>query len=263
MIIVADVGNTNIVLGAYENDRLLNFWRMSTGSSRTSDETGVFISAVLEKSGLSPKDVEDCIISSVVPDVLYSFVNGFRKYFGISPIIVNHKLKTNIKFHENMNTREVGSDRIVNCVAAYALYGGPAIVIDYGTATTYDAISAEGMFITGITAPGIKISAEALYEKTALLGKVEIVMPPSLLVSNTTESIQAGIVYGRIGETEYIVNMLKKELGWKDIKVIATGGLVKVISPGTTVLDEINLNLTLEGLRILYEMNVKSTADRL
>ncbi len=255
MIIVADVGNTNTVLGAYKNNELINSWRMTTGTNRTADETGVFICSVLEKSGFSAEDVENCIISSVVPDIMYSLVHGFKKYLNINPMIASYKMKSDIFITKGINPREVGVDRIVNCQAAYTLYGGPAIVIDYGTATTYDVVNENGEFVTGITAPGLKICAEALFSKTALLSKVELSLPTSLLVENTTESIQAGILFGRIGETEYIVDRLKKEIGLTDAKVIATGGLARVIAQGTDVFNEINPNLTLEGLRILYEMN--------
>ena len=255
MIIVADIGNTNIVLGAYKGPELLNSWRMATRINRTADETGVFICSVLEKSGYAPEDVENCIISSVVPDITYSLTHAFQKYFNIDPMVVHYKMKMDIRLGSQENPREVGADRIVNCQAAYKLYGGPIIVIDYGTATTYDVVDAEGNFLTGITAPGIKICAEALFDRTALLNKVELAMPPSMLVENTTESIQAGIVFGRIGETEYIVARLKKELGIPNAKVAGTGGLARIISQGTDIFNVINPNLTLEGLRWLYEMN--------
>lgn len=255
MIIVVDVGNTNIVIGAYKDTELLSSWRMSTAGNRTADETGVFIYSVLRKSGYSLDDVENCIISSVVPDIMYSLIHAFKKYFNIDPIVVSYKMRMGIRIGGQESPREVGADRIVNCEAAYKIYGGPAIVIDYGTATTYDVVGENGEFITGITAPGVKICAEALFNRTSLLSKVEMTMPSSIIAENTTESVQAGIIYGRIGETEYIVGRLKKEIGIPSAKVVATGGLARVITQGTDLFDEINPNLTLEGLRILYELN--------
>jgi type III pantothenate kinase len=255
MLLVADVGNTNIALGAYRGGELAASWRMSSGTNRTSDETGVFICSALSRHGFSTDDVTGCVVSSVVPDIINSFARAVRKYFAVEPLIVSHKLKTRVGFGAGVNAAEVGADRVVNCEAAYALYGGAAIVIDYGTATTYDAINADGLFLTGITAPGVKICADALFEKTSLLNKVELAIPPSLLITNTVESVQCGIMYGKIGETEYIVNRVKRERGAPDMKVIATGGLARVIAAGTEAFDAVNPWLTLEGLRIIYENN--------
>jgi len=254
MLLVVDVGNTNIVLGLYDGQSLKKSWRMSTGENRTSDEIGLFICSLFSHEKITPTQIKSIIISSVVPNVMYSLTNGLRKYFDIAPMIVSKNMNLGITLN-NVGERELGADRIVNCVAAYKLYGGPAIVIDYGTATTYDAMSASGEFLTGITAPGIKISADALFTRAALLGKVELVLPKSLMVSSTAESVQAGILYGSIGETEYIVNALRKEMGAPNAVVIATGGLAHTIAKGSDVFDHIVPALTLEGLRFLYEMN--------
>ena len=243
------------MLGLYDGENLVKSWRMSTSEGRTSDEMGLFIYSVLTHTGLSPDALKSVIISSVVPNIMYSLENGIRKYFDKTAMIVNRDMRLGISLN-SVGKRELGADRIVNCVAAYGLYGGdaPIIIIDYGTATTYDAVSAKGEFITGITAPGIKISAEALFSRAALLGKVELSFPPSILVESTAESVQAGILYGSIGETEYIVRKLREAIG-DNAKVIATGGLARTISQGCDIFDYIKSDLTLEGLRMIYEMN--------
>ena len=254
MLLVIDVGNTNIVLGLYDGPNLVRSWRMATGENRTSDEMGIFIYSLLGHSEIAPQSLKSIVISSVVPNIMYSLTNGIRKYFDISPKIVSKDMELGIKLNK-VGERELGADRIVNCVAAYKLYGGPLIIADYGTATKYDAISKDGEFLTGITAPGIKISADALFSRAALLGQVELALPPSLMVKSTTESMQAGILFGRIGETEYIVNRLRQEMGAPGAKVIATGGLAHTLAQGTDIFDHIVPGLTLEGMRILYEMN--------
>jgi len=254
MLLVIDVGNTNIVLGLYNGPTLLRSWRMATGENRTSDEMGIFIHSLLGHSNVAPQSLKSIIISSVVPNIMYSLTNGIRKYFDISPMIVSKDMELGIKLNQ-VGERELGADRIVNCVAGFQLFGGPLIIIDYGTATTYDAVSRSGEFLTGITAPGIKISADALFSRAALLGNVELTLPTSLMVNTTAESMQAGILFGRIGETEYIVNRLRQEMGATEAKVIATGGLAHTIAQGSDIFCEIVPGLTLEGLRILYEMN--------
>lgn len=257
MLLVIDVGNTNIVLGLYSGKKLLRSWRMATGQNRTSDEMGIFIYSLLSHKGVSPDSLKSIIISSVVPNIMYSLTNGIRKYFDISPIIVSKDMTLGIKLNQ-VGQRELGSDRIVNCVAGFKLYGGPIIIIDYGTATTYDIVSQDGEFLTGITAPGIKISAEALFARAALLGNVELNLPSSIIVNSTADSVKAGILFGNIGQTEYIVNRLKNELNTPNAKVIATGGLANTIARGTDIFDHIEPALTLEGLRILYELNEPS-----
>jgi len=254
MLLVIDVGNTNIVLGLYEGAGLLRSWRMGTRSNATSDEMGIVGCSWLGLMDVSAKDLKSVIISSVVPDIMYSLTNAVRKYFDIVPIIVNKDMDLGICLGR-LGSRELGADRIVNCVAAFTLFGGPVIIIDYGTATTYDAVNAGGEFITGITAPGIKISADALFNKAALLGKVELNLPPSFIVSTTAESVQAGILFGAIGQTQYIVTGLKQAVGAEKTLVVATGGLANTVAKGCDVFDHIVPHLTLEGLRIIYERN--------
>ena len=219
------------------------------------------IAEMLVRKGIKVKEVEDVIIASVVPKVMYSLNSGIIKYFGIQPIVVGVGTKTGIRINRT-DPREVGADRIVDAVAAYELYGGPCIVIDFGTATTYDLISEQGTFEAGVTSPGIQISAKALWDGTAKLPEIEIRKPESILGKDTISSMQAGIVYGYIGQTEYIVNRMKEESGIKNIKVIATGGLGRVIYENTDCIDVYDNQLTLQGMRIIYEKNKKTYEDR-
>lgn len=254
MLLVIDVGNTNIVLGVYEGETLVNCWRMATGGNRTADETGIFIHGLFDASGVDAKKVKAAIISSVVPDIMYSLTQGIRKYFHIEPMIVSIGMKTGIVVKRD-NPKAVGADRIVNLVAANEIYGGPAVVIDYGTANTFDVINEKSEFITGFISPGISSCADALYQKAAQLPKIEIKQPKSIIAKNTVDSLQAGLVLGHMGQTRYIVEQLKEELNLPNMKVIATGGLARVIDPDHEVFDVLDPVLTLKGLRILYEKN--------
>lgn len=256
MILVVDVGNTNIVLGVYNGETLVANWRMTTSSRRTADETGIFLHSLFDNSKIDAGSLEHVIISSVVPNIMYSLTHGIRKYFDIEPMVVEAGMKTGINLRME-NPKELGADRIVNMVAAYEIYGGPLLVIDYGTATTFDVVSNKGEFVTGFTAPGIQISADALYQRAAQLPKIEIKHPGSIIVRNTVGSLQAGILFGHIGETVYIVDKLKRELNEPNLKVIATGGLARVIDESEKVFDVLDPLLTLKGLRILYYKNKK------
>lgn len=256
MLLVIDVGNTNFVLGVYHDDKLIKCWRMATGSSRTADETGIFIHSLFDASNVRASSVTDVIICSVVPDIMYSLSHGIRKYFDIEPMIVGAGMKTGIIIKRD-NPKEVGADRIVNLVAAKEIYGGPAIVIDYGTANTFDVVNEKSEFITGLISSGISTCAEALYRRAAQLPKIEIKKPQSIIVKNTVGSIQAGLVLGHIGQTIYIIEELKRELNLPNMKVIATGGLAKVIDPKHTIFDVLDPVLTLKGLKILFEKNKK------
>jgi len=254
MILVIDVGNTNITLGVYDGDELLGNWRMTTQIKRTSDEYGIFICSLLEKNNIEVKKINYVMIASVVPNIMYSLENGVKKYIDVVPIIVGPGIKTGISIKTD-NPREVGADRIVDVVAAYNIYGGPCIVIDFGTATTYDVVNAEASFCAAITSPGIQISADALWNRAAQLPNIKIRRPESILATNTITSMQAGLVYGYIGQVEYIVNRIKEELKIEDIKVVATGGLAKIIKDDTDVIDIYDPLLTLKGLKILCEKN--------
>lgn len=254
MLLVIDVGNTNYVLGVYRGEKLIKSWRMATGSNRTADETGIFIHGLFDASRLDATAVKAVIISSVVPDIMYSLTQGIRKYFGIEPMIVGVGMKTGIVIKRD-NPKAVGADRIVNLVAANEIYGGPAVVIDYGTANTFDVLNEKSEFITGFITPGISTCAEALYQRAAQLPKVAIKKPRSIVVKNTVRSIQAGLVLGHIGQTKYIIQELREQLDLPDMKVIATGGLARVIDPDKEIFDVLDPVLTLKGLRILYEKN--------
>lgn len=256
MILVVDAGNTNITLGIFKGQDLLKTFRMTTKIPRTSDEYGIFMIELLEKNGLDAKDIKDVIISSVVPNIMHSFINGIKKYFSAEPIIVGAGIKTGINI-AIANPKSMGADRIVDAVAAYEIYGGPVIVIDFGTATTHDVITAEGALIAGVTSPGIRISANALWKDTAMLPEIEIKKPETILAKNTINSMQAGLFFGCVGQTEYIIKKLKQELQMSNLKVVATGGLGKIISDETQMIDIYDADLTLKGLRIIYDYNKK------
>lgn len=254
MLLVIDVGNTNITIGLYEGKGIKCHFRMMTQLPRTSDEYGIMLTELIEHHGFGVGDVSGVIIASVVPNVMYSLTSSIVKYFNTEPLIVGPGTKTGIRI-DTTNPREIGPDRIVDAVAAYEIYGGPILVLDFGTATTYDLVTEEGHFVAGITAPGIRISAKALWEGTAKLPEIEIVKPISILAQDTITSMQAGLMFGQIGQTEYIIRQVKKEAGLKDMKVVATGGLGRIISDETDLIDEYNADLTLEGLRIIYGKN--------
>lgn len=254
MILVIDVGNTNITFGLFDKDILVSTFRMMSKLPRTSDEYGVSMLSMIERNGVDAKAVNGVIIASVVPDSMHALTGSVVRYLECDPIIVGPGIKTGIKV-ATPNPREIGADRIVDCVGAYEKYGGPVLVIDFGTATTYDYVNEQGEFLYGITAPGIRISAKALWEGTAKLPEIEIIKPKSILAQETISSMQAGLVYGQIGQTEYIINQVKKETGVKDLKVVATGGLGGIICPETKLVDVYDKNLTLNGLRLIYGKN--------
>lgn len=257
MLLVIDVGNTNMEFGVFDRKTLVTSWRFSTLSGRTSDETGLMIRNAFAYSEVSREQIEAVIVSSVVPNVMYSMLNGIKKYLQLDPIVVRAGLKTGINLRME-NPKEMGTDRIVNLVAAKELYGGPAIVVEYSTATTFDVINEKGEFLTGITAPGLQICADALYQKAANLTKFEIVSPESILTRNTVESMQAGLVYGHIGEAQYIIEQIRTHFAMPHMKVIATGGLAKMIHEEKQgIFDVYDPVLALQGLRLLYEKNKK------
>lgn len=254
MLLVIDVGNTNTVLGVYEGKKLLAIWRMGTDKEKTSDEFGMFFVTLFNHEKLDMEQVEAVIIASVVPPIMYSLEHAIKKYFKLAPLLVGPGIKTgmNIKYE---NPREVGSDRIVNAVAALELYGGPLIIVDFGTATTFCAISSKGEYLGGVICPGIKISAEALFQRAAKLPRIELSKPDEVIGRNTVNSMQSGIVFGYVGQVDYLVRRIKKEMKEDNIKVIATGGLARLIASESDTIGEVNGLLTMEGLRILYEKN--------
>ena len=256
MILAIDIGNTNIVVGCIDREKIYFVERLSTVRTKTELEYAIDLKTVLDIYHIKGQEIEGCIISSVVPKVMYSLNSGIIKYFGIKPIIVGVGTKTGIKINRT-DPREVGSDRIVDAVAAYELYGGPCIVIDFGTATTYDLVSGDGTLEAAVTAPGIKICAKALWNETAKLPEIEIKKPASILAKDTITSMQAGIVYGYIGQSEYIIDKMKRESGLDNIKVIATGGMGRIIYENTDKIDIYDNQLTLQGMKIIYEKNKK------
>lgn len=254
MILVIDVGNTNTVMGLYDDKLLLEYWRIKTDARKTSDEYGMMIYHFFTFCGYDTKNVNSIVISSVVPTIMYTLQHMVRKYFDSEALVVGPGIKTGINIRYD-NPREVGADRIVNAIAAYELYGGPLVVVDFGTATTFCAISVSGEYIGGAISPGIQISMDALFQKTAKLPRVELIKPESTICKNTVKSMQAGIIYGFVGQVDYIVNRMKKELGSKNTKVIATGGFARLIASESETINIVNGLLTLEGLRIIYERN--------
>lgn len=251
MLLVIDVGNTNITFGVFEKEELVSTFRMTTKLPRTSDEYGINLRNMLMHNNIRPEDIEDVVVASVVPNVMHSLMSAIIKYLDKQALIVEPGVKTGIRV-VTANPQQIGADRIVDAAAAYEIYGGPVFVIDFGTATTYDFVDETGAFVSGVTAPGIRISAKALWEDAAKLPEIEIRKPESILAKETISSMQAGLVYGQIGQTEYIVKLTKKETGIKDLKVVATGGLGRIIANETKCIDIYDPNLTLQGLRIIY-----------
>lgn len=255
MLLTVDVGNTNINFAVYENEEERAFFAITTKIARTSDEFCVVIANLLDRNGISGDDIDGSIVASVVPGIMHSLVNGIIKLTGKAPLQVGPGLKTGVKV-KLANPREVGADRIVDLVGAYDLYGGPVMVIDFGTATTYDLIEADGTFRYGLTCPGIRISANALWNDTAKLPEIEISLPESILANDTVSSMQAGLLYGCIGQTEYIIRKVREEAGLDSMKVVATGGLGKIIADATDTIDLYDRKLTMKGLRLIYLKNI-------
>ena len=252
MLLAIDVGNTNITVGVFKGKEIVNTFRLTTKQSRTSDESAIHLSGMLLQNGIRFQDIKDVIISSVVPNVMHSLGSAIIKYFGLKPIIVGPGIRTGIRI-ATTNPKETGADRIVDAVAGYELYGGPVIVVDFGTATTYDLITQDGRFVGGVTSPGIRTSANALWQQAAKLPEIEIRKPKNILAKDTVTSMQGGLVYGYIGQTEYIIRKMKEESGLGKINVVATGGLGKMIAKETSFINYYDANLTLKGLQIIYD----------
>ena len=253
MLLVFDIGNSNIVLGAYKGEQLLRHWRISTDRQKTGDEYGLLINNLFEHHKLNVKDIQAIIISSVVSPLVVPISKMCKRYFNIEPLIVGPGIKTGIRLKYE-NPREIGADRIVNAVGAYEKFGGPLIIIDFGTATTFCAIDDNGDYLGGAIAPGIGISTEALFQRAAKLPRIELVTPKSVICRNTVASMQSGIIFGFTGQVDEIVRRMKEELG-KDAKVVATGGLANLIAKQSKAIDIVEPFLTLDGLYILYKRN--------
>jgi type III pantothenate kinase len=253
MLLVIDVGNSNTVVGVFDGEKLVQNWRVRTVANHTVDEYGMLIYSLYKSSKISAKSIRDIIISCVVPPMLNILEPLCEKYFHIKPLIVEPGIKTGMPIHYD-NPREVGADRIVNAVAAFEKYRTDLIIVDFGTATTFDYVSAKGEYMGGCIAPGIVISSEALFEKASKLPRVEIKKPKTLIAKDTISSMQAGIIFGYAGLVDGIVGRMKAE-AQSNPKVVATGGLASVIAAETEFIDIVDENLTLEGLRLIYLKN--------
>ena len=253
MLLVIDVGNTNIVLGIFKDQELVDHWRVSTDRLRTTDEYGVLIRHLFYLNGVNSEEIAAIIISSVVPPVMPTLERMCQRYFGLTPLVIGPGVKTGMDIKYD-NPREVGADRIVNAVAAYEKFGGPVIIIDFGTATTFCAVDKKGTYLGGAICPGIGISTDALVQRTAKLPRIEVVQAEKVICRNTVESMQAGVFYGFVGQVDGIVTRMRRELGCK-AKVVATGGLAVIVAPATDAIDVVEPMLTLEGLKIIYDRN--------
>ena len=253
MLLTVDIGHTNIVLGLYDGAQLRDSWRAATDPRRTADEYAVTIYEFLARRGYRIEQIADCAVSSVVPALTPVFRDLAKRYWEIDPLVVSVDIDLGLRVLTD-NPREVGADRIVNAVAAKALYGAPAIVIDFGTATTWDVVNADGDYIGGAIAPGVGISAEALASRAARLHRIELTFPPSAIGKNTDAAMRVGILYGYVGIVEGLTERIRRELGG-NVRVIATGGLAGLIAAQTPVIERVDPDLTLLGLRLLWERN--------
>ena len=253
MLLAIDVGNTNIVFGLYDDKNLIDYWRINSDHHKTADEYGLLFIEAIKSANALIKDIDAVIIASVVPLLSTTIRKMVERYFKVTPMFVDENSRTGIRICYK-NPKEVGADRIVNSVAAYTIYGGPVIIIDFGTATTFCAVSKDSEYLGGVIVPGIMISLDALSQKAAKLPKIALELPATVIGTDTVSSIQSGIIYGYAGLVDELVRKIKKEMGG-DPYVVATGGLAETIAAHTVGIKEINPMLTLEGLRFVYEMN--------
>ncbi len=253
MLLTIDIGNTNVTIGVFEKDKLRYTWRMATAVNKMPDEYAIFLLNAFNNQGLKPADINGIVMCSTVPPLVIIFTEMLQRYFHAKPLVVGPGIKTGVRIRMD-NPREVGTDRIANTVATHHLYEGPVIVVDVGTATTFDIVSAGGDFIGGVIAPGITNAAEALFTRAAALPHIELVAPKQTIGPNTVSAMQSGIVFGYVGLIEGIIERIQRELDEK-ATVVATGGYAYIITPETTIIDTVNPDITLIGLRLIYEMN--------
>ena len=250
MLLVIDVGNTQTVLGIFDGERLTRRFRIQTDKRRTSDETGILLESLFERAGIDDA-IDGAIVSCVVPDSLRSLTRTCRDWFDVEPVVVGPGVRTGMPILAD-NPREVGADRIVNAVAAYDRVGGACVVVDFGTATTFDCISAQGQYLGGVISPGYQISADALFARTSKLPRVELERPRRVIGRNTVHSMQSGLYWGYVSLVDGMVRRIREEMDEPGLKVLATGGLAPVIAEGSATIEEVCEDLTLDGLRLLY-----------
>ncbi len=253
MILTLDIGNTNIKTALFEGMEMLKYWRISTNRTQTSDEYGMMLVNLFRYSGLEPGNVEGIIVSSVVPTVNFTIEHMCQTYFGMPPMMVAPGIKTGIHIKYD-NPKELGSDRIANAVACWELYGGPCVFIDFGTATSFGVLSAQGEFLGGAIVPGLKVTADAIVDRTAKLPRFELIKPQSVIGKNTVANLQSGILYGHIGMVKYLIRRMKEEIG-SDCRVIATGGMALLVKDDAPEIDVLDGLLTLKGLNLIYAKN--------
>ena len=253
MLLVIDIGNTNIVIGLYEGDELANHWRLQTNTRKTEDEYGVLMRQLFETGGTASKCIDGAILASVVPPMQSMFVSLVKRYFGVDPLVVGPGIKTGMPILYE-NPREVGADRIVNAIAAFTRTAGPTIVVDFGTATTFDGISGKGEYLGGAICPGVTISADALYQRASKLPRVDVAAPNEVIGRNTVASMQAGIVFGYVSMVDGMIERFTSEYG-EPMQAIATGGLGGLFAQHCNGIDAYDADLTLAGLKILWERN--------
>lgn len=254
VLLVIDVGNTNAVLGLYQGEELTHHFRVSTRRNATSDEYGTLLLQLVERQGLEAKAVTGSILASVVPQLNRIFVEACRNYFGSEPLVVGPGIKTGMPILVDQ-PGEVGADRIVNAVSAWTRHQCPLVVVDFGTATTFDAVNGKGEYTGGAIAPGIDVSMDALFSRTAKLPRIELKKPPRVVGRNTIQALQAGLFYGYVGLVDELAGRMRDELGGEGVRVVATGGLAQLFAEQSRTIDEIDDFLTLDGLRILYQLN--------
>ena len=260
MLLAIDVGNTNVTMGVFREEELVATWRLATDTHKLPDEYALLIRSLLPLKGVAPQDINSIAICSVVPPLTQVFEELSNTYFGIPPLVVGTGTRTGVRILYE-NPRDVGADRVVDAAAAYGLYGGPVIVVDFGTATVFDAISRDGDYLGGAIASGINLTAEALFERTSQLRRVELVPPKTAIGRNTAASIQSGIIFGHVGMVEAMVHRFKTEIG-DNSKVVATGGMASLIQKETSIFDVVNLDITLIGLRLIYKLNADDKTAR-
>lgn len=253
MFLAIDIGNTNVTLGVFQGDTLQATWRLATDVRRTPDEYGATVVNLLPLKGVTPSDIDTAAICSGVPPLTQVFNELCESFFNVVPLIVGAGVRTGIKVLYD-SPRDVGADRIVDSAAAFQLYGGPIIIVDFGTATVFDAVTANAEYLGGAIAPGLRVAAESMVSNTSLLRRVELVAPKTAIGKNTTHAMQSGLVLGQVDMVEGMVKRFKAEIG-DNATVVATGGLAPLIASQTDIFDEVSLELTLVGLRIIYQMN--------